>query len=256
MVPPRRALCVALRSLTQETYNVKTLKAGLLALCLSALSIPAFAQQMQWTDKGFVSVNGGVQAASHNLSATQRFPLFDEDVNATSNAKIKSSGLFDISAGYRVWHNVAASIGYTFASSTSDLHVDGSVPDPVFFDRPHPFNATLNGAKHRESVINLAAVYMMPITDKVDLGISLGPSIFVVKQDVAANLSGANQTPSLSRANKTTGGFNLGVDVTYLLGRRWGVGGLARYPWGRVKIGDDHLTVGGFQVGAGGRLRF
>ena len=235
---------------------MKTLNAGLVALCLCAAAVPAHAQQMQWTDKGFVSVNGGVQAASHDLSATQTFPLFDENVTATSTQKIGSSGLFDISAGYRVWHNIAASIGYTFASSKADLTVDGSVPDPIFFDHPHPFHATLGGAKHTENTINLAAVYMMPVTDKIDVGISLGPSIFMVKQDAAASLSDANQTPSLARVSKTTAGLNLGVDVTYLLGKRWGVGGLARYTWGRVKIGEDKLTVGGFQLGGGARLRF
>ena len=54
------------------------------------------------------------------------------------------------------------------------------------------------------------------------------------------------------------GGFHLGVDVTYLVTKRFGVGGLLRYTHGSVSLegASDALTVGGFQIGVGGRLRF
>lgn len=240
------------------------LKAGIFALSLCALAAPARAQQMQWTDKGFVSVNVGGQVGSHDLESTQSIPLFDETASVTSSQSVGSGGLFDISAGYRVWHNIAASIGYTHTGSKGDLNVNGSLPDPVIFDQPHPFTDTLSGAKHSENVINLDAVYMMPVTDKIDLGFSAGPSIFSVKQDVGGNFSESNTTPSVERVSKTGGGFNIGIDVTYMLGKvpglgkNWGVGGIARYTWGSVKLpnASDSLTVGGFQLGVGARLRF
>ena len=243
---------------------MKMLKAGILALSVCALSAPAGAQQLQWTDQGFVSVNGGGQVGSHSLSSTQSFSLYDETATVTSSQKVGSGGLFDISVGYRVWQNIAASIGYTHTGSKGDLNVNGSIPDAVFYDQPHAFTSTLSGAKHSENVINLDAVWMLPVTDKIDVGFSAGPSIFSVKQDVAANLSGANTVPSASREKKTTAGINIGVDVTYLLGKMpglgkdWGVGGLARYTWGSAKLGNsgEKLTLGGFQIGAGARLRF
>ena len=233
-------------------------------MCACALSVPAGAQQMQWTDQGFVSINGGAQVGSHDLSSTQSFPLFDETANITSSQKIGSGGLFDISVGYRVWHNVAVSICYTDTSSKADLNVNGSIPDPAIFDHPHTFTSSFSGARHSENVVNLDAVWMMPVTDKIDVGFSAGPSIFSVKQDVAANLSDTNTVPSLASESKTTAGINIGVDVTYLVGKMpglnkdWGVGGLARYTWGSAKLGNstDKLTLGGFQIGAGARLRF
>jgi hypothetical protein len=59
-------------------------------------------------------------------------------------------------------------------------------------------------------------------------------------------------------AKKTTVGINLGVDVTYLVTKRFGVGGLARYTWGSADLAGaaDKLTVGGFQIGGGLRVRF
>jgi hypothetical protein len=62
----------------------------------------------------------------------------------------------------------------------------------------------------------------------------------------------------LNEVSKTTAGFNLGVDLQYLIGKKWGVGALARYSWGSADIdgASDNLTVGGFQLGFGGRMRF
>jgi len=240
------------------------LKAGVLALCLCAVTVPASAQQMQWTDRGFVSINGGGQVGSHDLASTQSFPLFDETALVTSSQSVGSGGLFDISGGYRVWENLAVSLGYTHTSSKSDMNVSASIPDPVFFDQPHLVTTSLSGAKHSENVVNIDAVWMLPVTDKIDVGFSLGPSIFSVKQDVAANLSESNSTPTLVSESKTTAGINIGLDVTYLLGKfpglgnNWGVGAFTRYTWGSAKFGNssDKLTVGGFQIGAGARFRF
>jgi hypothetical protein len=218
---------------------------------------------MQWTDKGFVSVNGGGQVGSHDLKSTQSFPLFDETAVVTSSQSVGSGGLFDISAGYRVWHNIAASIGYTHAGSKANLDVNGSIPDPLITDTPHTFTNTFSGAKHSENVVNLDAVWMMPVTDKIDVGISAGPTIFFVKQDLVTALPVTEPgptvgTPTVSSDSKSTAGVNFGVDVNYLLGTKWGVGGIARYSWGSVRFDgtSDKLTVGGFQLGAGVRMRF
>ncbi len=44
-----------------------------------------------------------------------------------------------------------------------------------------------------------------------------------------------------------------------MLNPRFGVGGIARYTWGSADLdetSDDSLTLGGFQIGAGLRVRF
>ena len=123
--------------------------------------------------------------------------------------------------------------------------------------------ATLSSAKHTENAIHISGVWMVPVTDKIEVGISAGPSVFMLKQDVPDSLSVSEPGPSVqsvgsSRVSKTTGGFNAGLDVTYLLTQKVGAGLLARYTWGSAKLGDsaDSLTVGGFQLGGGLRLRF
>ena len=243
---------------------LKMTKAGLLALCVCAgAARPVAAQTMQWTDKGFVTVNGGVQVGSHDLTANQTFPLYDETANVTASSKVKSGGLFDIGGAYRVWHNVAVGVVYTFTSSDSSAAITGSIPDPIRFDAPRPVSANASGLKHKENALHLDATWMMPVTDKIDVGFSAGPSIFFVKQDVVSSLpitepGPAVGDPVVSNDTETTVGLNLGVDVTYLLSRKWGVGGVARYTWGSAKFAgtDDSVTLGGLQLGGGLRLRF
>ncbi|HET7620023.1 MAG TPA: outer membrane beta-barrel protein [Gemmatimonadaceae bacterium] len=234
--------------------------AGILALGLCASAAPASAQ-MQWTDRAFLNVNGGVQVGSHDLDRNATFTLYDEDGQLQTSQSVKSGGLFDISGGYKLWKNWAVGIGYSYTGSDSDSSVHALVPDPGFFDRPRPLDASASGLDHSEHAINLDATWMMPFTDKIDLGLSLGPTIFLVRQEVVSSVSVAEPGPTLasvniSREHETTVGLNFGLDVNYMLTPRYGAGLLARYSWGSVDIDNDSLTVGGFQIGAGFRMRF
>src|SRR5690242_8473684 len=216
-------------------------KTALAAFLLCAVAAPASAQQLQWTDKAFVTANVGGQVGSHNLNSTTTFTLYDEPATVLSTGKTGGGPFFDLGFGYKVWHNVAAGAVYSWMSDKTDLAVAASIPDPIFFDRPRAVTASAPGAKHTENALHLNATYVMPVTDKIDVGISGGPSIYFVKQDLVSALTVTEpgptvQTPTFNRASKTTGGFNLGVDVTYLVGPNWGVGGIARYSWASVKL--------------------
>ena len=241
---------------------MKITKAGILALCVCATPQIASAQ-MQWTDKGYASINVGAQAGSHDLSESGSFPLYDETATFTSTAKVKGGALFDIGGAYRVWrNNVLAGITYSHVSSKSDGSLKGSVPDPVFFDRARDVTKTFNGLKHSENAVHIDAIYMLPVANKMDLGISLGPTIFAVKQDSIPSLTvtepGPTVTTTVASTSKTTVGFNIGADLQYMLRKKYGVGFVARYAVGSVSIpgASKKLTVGGFQIGVGGRYRF
>jgi hypothetical protein len=237
-------------------------KTAFATFLLCAIGAPASAQQLQWTDKAFVTANVGGQVGSHNLTTTATPTIYDETATIVSSGKTGGGPFFDVGFGYKVWHNVAAGATYSWMSDKTDIAIAGSIPDPIFFDRPRAVTASASGAKHIENALHLNATWMMPVTDKIDVGISGGPTIYFVKQDIVSDLTVTEpgptiQTPTFTRASKTTGGFNLGVDVTYLVGPNWGVGGTARYGWGSVKLTDasSSLTVGGLQLGVGFRYR-
>jgi Outer membrane protein beta-barrel domain len=242
---------------------LKMMKAGILALCVCAAPSAADAQTMQWTDKGYVSVNGGVQVGSHDLTTSSTFTLYDEQATVATTQKVKSGGSFDIGAAYRVWgNNVLAGVTFSHTSSDATVSLDASIPDPVVTDQPRRVTSSQSGAKHSENVIHLNAIWMMPVANKLDVGFFAGPSIFIVKQDTVTDLTVTEPAPTvdapLNEVSKTTVGFNLGADLQYLIGKKWGVGGLARYSWGSAGItgATKNLTVGGFQIAAGVRGRF
>ncbi len=242
---------------------MKMMKAVVLCLALGAVVAPNAQAQMTWTDQGFVNVTGGAQAGTHALDTSTSFDLYGEKAAVASGQQVKGGGFFDVTAGYKVWRNLAAAIGYSHAGSSSDATITASIPDPRFFDRPRSVTASATGLKHSENVVNLMAVWMVPVTDKVDVGVSAGPSIFSVTQGLPTNVSIVEPGPTVSSVatsdvKKTTAGFNAGVDVTYLVTKRVGVGGLARYTWGSADLSgaSAKLTVGGFQIGGGLRLRF
>jgi Outer membrane protein beta-barrel domain len=246
---------------------LKMMKAGVLALCLCAAPRLVSAQTMQWTDKGYVSVNFGGQVGSHDLNSTSTFPLYDETATVNTAQKVKGGGLFDIGGAYRVYgHNLLAGVTYSHMGSTSEIAIDATLPHPVFFDQPRHVTSTQGGSKHKEDVVHINAIYMIPVANKLDVGIFGGPSIFAVKQDTVetvtvtetANPAQPTLNAPVNRVSKTTVGANFGVDVQYLIGKKWGVGGIMRFAFGSVSIpgAADNLSVGGFQIGGGGRYRF
>ena len=133
----------------------------------------------------------------------------------------------------------------------------------MFFDRPRAVSTTLTDAKHRQTAINLTGTWMMPVTDKVDVGFQFGPTIFLVSQDVPGTLQVTEPGPTVTSAalakdDHTTVGVHFGVDATYLdhaALRRRRARPLHRR-LGRHRRVDDGLTLGGFQIGFGGRVRF
>jgi hypothetical protein len=242
---------------------LKITTAGILALCLCAAPRVASAQAMQWTDKGYVTVNGGYQAGSHDLSESGSFPLYDETATFSSTNKVKGGGMFDIGGAYRVWgNNLLAGVSVSHVSSKSDGTLTGSIPDPVFFDRPRNVSKTFTDLEHSETAVHIDAIWMWPVANKLDIGLSAGPTIFNVHQDTIPSLTitepGPTVTTTTVSTSKTTVGFNAGIDVQYMIAKKWGVGGLMRYSVGSVSLpgASDKLTVGGFQIGAGARLRF
>jgi hypothetical protein len=233
--------------------------------CWLGAAQPAQAQ-MTWTDKAFVSVNFGAQAPSRSLTTTTTPDIYDEPASFTSTQDVGGGAFFDIAAGYKLWRNLAVGLGLTRVGSTADLTVDASIPDPLFFDSPRAVTTSVPDAHHSQTAINLTGTWVMPITDKIDVGYQFGPTIFLVSQDlpgVPSQSQIVEPGPTitalpLESEDKTTVGIHFGVDVTYMVTPRFGVGGIARYSWGSADLtaADESITVGGFQIGGGLRVRF
>jgi Outer membrane protein beta-barrel domain len=242
--------------------KLKMIKAGCLSFVLCGLAAAPASAQMTWTDRAFANVNFGLQEQSRTLETSSGFELYGEGGSLTTTQPIDGGALFDIGGGYKVWENLAVGLGYSRMQSDGDVAIAASVPDPNFFDRHRPVTGVTN-AEHSEHAIHLQGTWIMPVTDKIDVGFSFGPTIFMVGQDVATSITVTEPTPTLAsttitREDHTTVGINLGVDLNYFFRPNIGAGVLARYTYGSVDLDSvgESLTVGGFQLGFGLRYRF
>ena len=70
---------------------------------LLVLGVPrADAQIINWTDRGFVNVNGGYQTQSHDFDTTTTFSLYRETATFKAGHEVGSSALLDVRGGARV----------------------------------------------------------------------------------------------------------------------------------------------------------
>lgn len=240
---------------------MRILCTGVLLLSVCATARIAAAQTMQWTDKGYVSADLGGQVVPQTVNTSSVFSIYGENATVTSTAKSNGSVLFDLGGAYRVWgHNLLAGAFFARASSNPNAVVAGSIPDPLIFGQLRSVTSTLSKAHHAENVVDLDAIWMMPMMEKLDVGAFAGPSIFFIKQATLGSVSVVEPTPTIvttqGSTSRTAAGFNIGADAQYMMWHKWGLGGTARFDWGLVRIGGSRTRLGGLQLSGGVRYRF
>jgi hypothetical protein len=148
--------------------------------------------------------------------------------------------------------------------------VTAEVPSPIYYDSPRTATATVDDLEHVELGYHFQALWMLPITDKLDVVLSGGPSVFNLEQGVVKSpqiteigppYSSVNMTVSQTTTTGSQVGFNIGADMTYRFANNVGVGAMIRYASATVSLTSDggdtsDVKVGGFQFGGGLRIRF
>jgi len=207
-----------------------------------------------------VNVNFGGQFADRSVDAVITQAVYDEVATLNSTTSVSGGALFDINFGYRVWGDVFAALAITSFGDTESAAYAMSIPNPVFFDLPATSTGTVDDLKRRETGYHLQIVWAHPLTDKVDLAVSGGPSFVHLSQDVLETLTipAGTQTgiPGVGRESGTAIGINIGADVTYTITPRYGAGVFFRYVNASTDLpAVQNAETGGAQVGAGVRLR-
>jgi hypothetical protein len=246
---------------------------GLTAGLILAAASTSYAQAAAEPKGVFVNVNGGAQTQQRSIGTALEFPIYDQTGTVEATQNVGKGGIFDLSAGYRVWSDLSLGIGFTTYSKTGVIVGRASIPHPLFLDR-HASSDLDGSSKRTERSVYIVAVWAfpinrfikMPMLDKVDVALSAGPSFITVEQDVLVGVSvpqGSQQaTADIQRRKDSTVGLILGADVNYMVMRTAGVGvgvgGFIRYQGaGGVDLAPaEKQSTGGFQAGGGLRLRF
>jgi hypothetical protein len=240
----------------------------------AATSAPATVSHFKngaWLDRGYLSVNGIYQTATPSFTQQQAWTYFAEPASVSIEYPGASAPGVDIAGGWRVWRNLAIGAGLAVVSRPSTTVVSGSMPNPLYANRP----TTLSGgfeAKHSETAIHVQASWTMPLKPRMVLMVFGGPSFVNVTQTIVQAEGIGTSIPypydngAITSANTTNQsgmafGFSAGADFTYFLSKTLGVGGLVRYALASADFpvtGQPSVPVkaGGLQVGGGLRVFF
>lgn len=231
------------------------------ALTLAAAA-PAQAQ-MSWQDQIFANVNLLLQPVSRDANLNGDFPLYGELGTFEGPRQIGGGAVFDLAGGARVWRNLAVGLGFSRFGNSNAVSLTASVPDPAVYDSPVEQALSAGELDHSETAVHISAVWVWPYTDKIDIAVFAGPSIFSVNHQTVSAIDVVENTSTVAgvttaEVSETAVGVHLGADVSYMITPRYGAGVVLRYAGASVDVPglDDSLGVGGVQLGVGFRLRF
>jgi len=245
-----------------------------LGFVLAALVLVAGHAEAQSTAEQarvFVTVNGGYQSGQQSFSGTQTPEFYGEDGRVESDYRIRRAGaLFDARVSAKVWRRLEVGGGFSLASSNQSATVNASIPHPLFYAQPRTASTTASGLEHSEKALHVQVIWRVPVSERIDVAVSAGPSVFFVTQDIITSVQIGEVGPpydqvqigsvvTTSRQRRAVGA-NAGVDVGIMFWRQVGGGVFVRYAGAsaRMDLGSDSVSIkaGGFQAGGGLRLRF
>ena len=235
----------------------------------AGLARPAAAQARAWPERTWFSVSGGVQPTVNSFSDAFEVPLSTETGTATIAYPVVGGTVIAASGGYRVWKRLALGFGVTRDGRRADATVDAQLPHP-FVD--HQFRAVRGTTPATRTEVGAHALigWMMPITDRIRLLVTAGPSFLSVRQSLVTKVNvtetypydtAAFKSATTKNAAASAAGFNAGADVFWMFSRHIGAGGLIQVTRARVNAPADGgrtvaVNAGGAQAGAGLRLVF
>lgn len=243
--------------------SFRTFVGGLCVLASLLLATPAAAQESRFT----ASVNFGAQGGSGDFTQRLTPTIYDEPASISVGQTYESGPLFDIGGNYLVFGNIGVGVSYSHTAGDGNAVLAGEIPDQIVFDRPRSATATAEGLDHKEDAVHLTVTYRFAASPKLDITLGIGPTFFSVKQQlvdtvtVTETAGGPSMTPQVVEASDSPVGINVGADVTYMVTKTFGAGVLLRYAGGSADLSTPSgaslsLDAGGFQFGAGVRVRF
>jgi hypothetical protein len=243
-----------------NTMNRAIAIAGLLLTAASAAQAQTLTPQPE--TGAYISLGAGVQPQKRSFGSSGTFTSFNETGRFEINQNVGSGALFDVGAGYQFMKHLAAGISVWTVRNKSAVAAAASIPDPVFFGRFTTVTAEPDEDLTQSTLgINLQIIYTMPVADRFDLAIAIGPSVIRTKLEVATLAVTPNsQTVTVgteSQSKTTAKAGNLGVDLTFRANEMYNIGGFVRYAGGEVDLpAFAKMKVGGVQVGGIVRYRF
>lgn len=220
-----------------------------------------------------ISANIGQQASTTTVSQEQSFDRYFEQGSYTFEREIPQSVIFDFAAMVRVWRGLYAGGALSIFDQTGAGTVTARVPHPLQFNKPRTTAGEIADANRREFGQHITVGWAIPASGGLDFILSGGPSFFNTQQLFVTRLNFSLQDEvfpfeelAFPRADteiqrENVIGYNAGVDMTWRLNKRIGLGLLVRYSAGKKEFIPTgalpvEVTAGGLHAGGGVRVLF
>ena len=232
---------------------------------------PTYVEDTVWRDKAFLDVNVGMRLSANPFEEHLTPIIYSERGSITAPHEVSARWtLVDLAGGVRVWKSVGVGGTYAKFGVAEEVNVGARVPNPVLFNQTR--SATkVTPLERSETAFHIHALYVRPVTPRIDIMLSAGPSLIKVSQDLVSGIElseGDAPFTTVAIGNVLTVtrtqqifGLNFGIGGTYFMTPLVGVGGTLRYVVGSVAAEQIDgqsidLSLGGFQLAFGARVRF
>jgi hypothetical protein len=233
---------------------------------------PAAPPRKPAEERGFFTVNAGVEAGTPSMTDSFTYELYAETATTNVSYGSKAAALIDVGGGVRVFKKLFVGVAVSHASGDNAADVTASLPHPLYLNRPREVNGTANVTRSNTAV-HVQVLVPLQTSRKWRVMLFGGPSFFDLAQDVVSGVEVDEVYPydtatfrGVTTENRTgtAVGFHAGVDIARMMGkkRNFGIGGLVRYAKATVQLDSASggrtidADVGGLQAGGGIRIRF
>jgi hypothetical protein len=220
--------------------------------------------------RAFLAVDGAWQSANPDFRDNVTFLLNAETGDLNADYRVGTGRAFDAEAGARIWRRLVAGAAVSYFDKRGIVSVDARLPHPFFFNRPRAVAGEADRIGRTEFGLHLLAGWLLPLSDRLDLLVSGGPSYIRLEQSLVEQVAFTETFPfnSAAFAGVSTNdveagswGMNTGADLIFHFHRHFGLGTRVRFSRASVDVqsadGDGvSIDVGGLQVMAGLRVRF
>jgi hypothetical protein len=245
-----------------------TLVALLAAVLVAVRPAPALAQSSP--DRGYVGVNGLFQASTREFGDAFTFERELETGSTDVDYRVGSGPAMDAGGGIRLWKRLGVGVSVSSFTRKEAASTTSRFPHPFFFDRFRDVEGDATNVARTETAVHVQVLYVLDPPGPLRIVLSGGPSFVQVEQDIVTEVLITQSFPfdtasfasaRTEKAKESATTYNVGADVTWVLHRHIGVGGLVRFsptsidltaPGGRTIAVD----AGGLQAGGGLRVIF
>jgi opacity protein-like surface antigen len=240
--------------------NIFRLSAARVLLTLAFTAAVAAHAHAQTESPYFIDLHAAAQVGTPVIDSDTTFTVYDETAAVGTRHEIGTAAAFDFRVGYKFRPRLGAGFSFSGAQTNYRGAAAARIPNPVFVDRPRTVAAEVEDLNRRELGFHLQVLYFLPVMDKVELTLAIGPSFVVVNQPViAVEVVPGTQDIAISvpKESGIVPAINVGADLLYTLTDRIGVGVYSRFLGGARDFDSiSNVSVTSVQIGGAVRVKF